>query len=126
MSGNQHRAPNYYYPVVENKWQETRPFGIYYRENSSKPDTYHLSMRLDGTANDLTDSNGTWDEKCVEKEDGQDTFLSNSDGSVKDSGTVGSGTWHVKGCYLAHSHREYPGTHTLSSGRVELLTHCGV
>ena len=32
-----------------------------------------------------------------------------------------TGAWHVKGCSLAYSHREYPGTHTLSSGRVELL-----
>ena len=40
---------------------------------------------------------------------------------MKDCGTIGSGAWHVKGCSLAYSHREYPGTHTLSSGRVELL-----
>ena len=44
-----------------------------------------------------------------------------SDGSVKDSGTIGSGAWLVKGCSIAYSHRDYPGTHAISSGRVELL-----
>ena len=29
--------------------------------------------------------------------------------------------WHVKGCSLSYPHREYPGTHALPSGRVELL-----
>ena len=83
--------------MAGNKWRETRPFGIGYRGNSSKPDTHDLIVRLDGTADDLTDSNGTWDENCVETEGGQDTVLSYSDGPVKDSGTAGSGTWHVKG-----------------------------
>ena len=41
--------------------------------------------------------------------------------SVKDSGTIGSGAWHVKGCSLACSYQEYPGAHALSSGRVELM-----
>ena len=97
------------------------PFGIDYREDSSKPDAHDPIVRLDGTARDLTDSGGTWGERCVGKEDGQDTVLSYSDGSMKDCGTTGSGAWHVKGCSLAYSHGEYPGTHTISSGRVELL-----
>ena len=47
--------------------------------------------------------------------------MSYSDDSMKYCGTIGSGAWHVKGCPLAYSHREYTGTHTLPSGRVELL-----
>ena len=39
---------------------------------------------------------------------------------MKDSGTIGSGAWHVKGRPLSYYHREYQGTHALSSGRVEL------
>ena len=125
MSENQPRVPNDYYPAAENEWRGTHPFGIDYREDSSKPDTHDLIVRLDDTARDLTDSSGTWDEKCIEKEDGQETVLSCLDGSVKDCGTARSGAWHVKGCSLAYSPREYPGAHTLSSGRVELLTHFG-
>ena len=120
MSENQHRASKDYYPLAEDKWRETHPLGIDYREDSSKPDTHKLIVRLDGTADNLTDSDGTWDETCIEKEDGPDTVLSYSGGSIKDCGTIGSGAWHVKGCSFAYSHREYPGAHTLSSGRVEL------
>ena len=57
-------------------------------------------MRLDGETDDLTVSGGTWDEKCVEKEDGQNTALSYSGGSMKDCGTIGSGAWHVRGAPL--------------------------
>ena len=121
MSENQHTAPKDDYPVAGDKWREARPFGIDYREDSSKPNTHKLIVRLDSTADDLTDSGGTWDEKCIEKEDGQDTVVSYSGGSMKDCGTVRSGAWRVKGCSLAYSHRGYPGTHTLSSGRVEFL-----
>ena len=106
ISENQHRAPKDYHPVAEDKWRETRPSGIDYREDSSKPDTHKLIVRLDGTTDDLTDFGETWDEKCVEKEDGQDTVRSYSGGSMKDCDTIGSGAWHVKGCSLAYSHRE--------------------
>ena len=47
--------------------------------------------------------------------------LSYSDSSVKESGTIGSGAWHVKGCSLSYSHKKYQGTRALSSGRVELM-----
>ena len=47
--------------------------------------------------------------------------LSYSGGSVKDSGTIGSGVWYVKGCSLSYSHREYPEAHALPSDRVEPL-----
>ena len=77
--------------MSETGWMATCPFGVDYREDSPKPDTHDFIVCLDGTANDLTDSKGTWDEKCVEKEDRQDTVLSYSDGSVKNSGTAGSG-----------------------------------
>ena len=87
-----------------------------YREDSSKPETHKLAVGLDGAESDLTVSDGKWDDKCAEQEDGQDTVLSYSGGSMKDCGTIGSGAWHVKGCSLAYSHTEYPGTHTLSSG----------
>ena len=40
--------------------------------------THDLIVRLDGTANDMTDSQGIWDEKCVDKEDGYDTVMSYS------------------------------------------------
>ena len=40
---------------------------------------------------------------------------------MKDCGTTGSGAWHVKGCSLTYSHKEYPGAYALSSDRVELL-----
>ena len=59
MSENQYRAPKDYHPVAENEWREARPFGIDYREDSSKPDTDDLIVCLDGTANDPTDPNGT-------------------------------------------------------------------
>ena len=121
MSEDQHRAPKDYSPAAHAKWRKARPYGINYREDSSKPGTHKLVVRLDGTEDDLTVSDWKWDVKCVEQEDGQDTVLSYSDGSMKDCGTIGSGVWHVKGCSLAYSHREYPGTHTLSSDRVELL-----
>ena len=106
VSGNQHRATKDYYPAPENGWREIHPFGIYYKEDSPKPGTHDPIVRLGGTAKDLTDSQGAWDEKCVEKGDGHDTVLSYSGGSVKDSSTAGSGPWHVKGCSLAYSHEE--------------------
>ena len=83
--------------MAEQKWREAHPFGIDCREDSSKPDTHKLVVRLDGTEEDLTDSNGTWDERCVEQEDGRGTVLSYSGGSMKDCGTIGSGACHVKG-----------------------------
>ena len=100
-SENQHRAPKDYYPATENEWRVIHPFGIDYREDSSKPDIQDLIVRFDDTSRDLTDSIGTWDEKCVEKEDGQDTVLSYSDGSTKDCGTAGPRACHVNGCSLA-------------------------
>ena len=121
MSERQCRVPKHFSPAPETKWRESRPFGINYREDSSRPDTQSLVVRLDGTADGLTDSHGDWDKTCIEKYDGVDTVLSYSGGSVKDRGTTGSGAWHVKGCSLAYSHREYQGTHTIYSGRVELL-----
>ena len=80
-----------------------------------------MYVRLNGGTSDVTVSRGAWDKGCVQTEGGQGVVLSYSDGSVEDSGTIGSGAWHVKGCSLAHSHREYPGTQAISSGRVELL-----
>ena len=67
MSENQHMAPKDYYPVTENGWRETHPFGIDYRGDLSKPDTHDLIVRLDGTANDLIDSKGTWDKHASKR-----------------------------------------------------------
>ena len=62
MNENQSRAPKDYCPAAETEWWETRLFGIYYREDSSKPDTHDLIVNLDGTPRDLTDSNEAWNE----------------------------------------------------------------
>ena len=56
---NQPRAPKDYHHVTEQKWRPERPFGIDYREDSSKPDTHKLVVRLDGMEEDLTDSSDT-------------------------------------------------------------------
>ena len=57
----------------------------------------------------------------IERVEGEDVALSYSDGSVKEAGTFGPGAWHIKGSTMKYSHREYPGSRALSSGRVELL-----
>ena len=69
----------------------------------------------------MINSQGDWNENCVEMDGGKEVALSYSGGSVKESGAIASGAWHVKGCSLSYSHKVYPGTHALSSGRVELL-----
>ena len=77
-----------------------------------------MKVRLDGGAADIIKSQGNWSEECAETEDGREVVLTYPDDSVKESGAIGSGAWHVKGCSLSHSHQEHPGTHALSSGRV--------
>ena len=67
MSENQRRVPKDYYLVPEDGWRETRQFGIEYGKDSVKPDTHDLIVRLDGTANDLTDSKWTWGRKMRRK-----------------------------------------------------------
>ena len=79
-----------------------------------------MRVRLDGEKSDLSKLRGDWDEDCVGIGNGQGVALSYSGGSVKDSGTIGSGAWYAKGCSLSYSNREYPGTHALSSDRVKL------
>ena len=129
LSENQPRVPKDYGPAAANEWRETRPFGIDYKENSSKPDTHDPTVRLAGTPRDLTDSGGEWDEKCVEKENGQDTLLSYLGGSMKDCGTIGSGAWHVKECSLAYLHREpwpsTPGHAPSPAAELSSFAHCG-
>ena len=63
-------------------------------------------------------SQGDWNGDCAEMDGGKEVVLSYSGGPVKDSGTIGSGAWHVKGRSLLYPHREYPETHAPSSGRV--------
>ena len=94
MAENQCRAQKDYSHVPDGNCRVARPYGIDYKEDSSKPDTHDLIVRLGGTPDDLADSHGAWNEDCVEKEDGLDTVLSYSDGSVKDPGTAGSCAWH--------------------------------
>ena len=67
-----------------------------------------MRVRLDGGTPDMIKSQGNWSEDCVEIDGGKEVVLSYSDGSVKDSGTIGSGACHVKGCSLWYSHQEYP------------------
>ena len=69
-------APKNYRPKLEEDWLKTRPYGTNYKENSSKEDTHDMVIRVDGTASDITSSQGTWGEKCTEKEDGHDVVLS--------------------------------------------------
>ena len=112
---------SYYRSDKEKEWRKARPCGIDYKEDYSKPKTHNMKVRLDGGAADMVKSQGDWSDDCVETEDGRQVVLSYSDGSVKYCGTTGSGAWHVKDYSLSYSHQEYPWTHALSSGRVELL-----
>ena len=64
------------------------------------PETEHpdgMIVHLDGDAEDLVTHEGAWDDKCVGRVEGEDVVLSYSDGPVKETGTSGSGAWHVKG-----------------------------
>ena len=106
----------YYRPNREKEWRTARPYGIDYKGGFSRPKTHNMKVRLDGGATEMTKSQGNWSDECAETEDGQEVVLTYSDGSVKESGTIGSGAGHVKGCSLSHSHQEYPGTHTLVGG----------
>ena len=80
-----------------------------------------MRVRLGGRARDMIKSQRDWNKDCVEMDDGKEVVLSYSDGSVKYSGTIGSGAWHVEGCSLSYFHREYPEARALSSDRVELM-----
>ena len=77
-----------------------------------------MRVRLDGGAPDMITSQRDWSEDCVEMNGRKEVVLSYFGGSVKDSGAIGSGAWHVKGCSLSYSHQEHQGTHALSSGIV--------
>ena len=50
-------------PCANGDWKTTRPCGIDYKEDSPKPDADDLIVRLDGSPDDLADSNGAWNEK---------------------------------------------------------------
>ena len=102
-------------------WRKTRPYGVNHREDPEVEHPNGMSVRLDGDAEDLATFDGGWDDKCVERVEGEDVVLSYSDGSVKEAGTFGSGAWHIKGGTMRYSHKEFPGRRDLSSGRVELL-----
>ena len=80
-----------------------------------------MRVRLGGGTPDMIKSQGDWSEDCAEMDGGKEVVLSYSGGSVKQSGTIGSGAWHVKGGSLSYSHKEYPGTHAPPSDRVKLL-----
>ena len=57
-----------------------------------------MRVRLDGGAPNMIKSQGDWSGDCAEMDGGREVVLSYSGGSVKDSGTIGSGAWHIKGC----------------------------
>ena len=114
-------APKDYYPKPETDKRYTRMCGTDCKEGSTREDTPDMFVRLDVTPSDMTVSQEAWDKGCAETEDEQEVVLSYSGGLVKYSGTIGSDAWHAKGCPLAYSHREYPGTYALSSVRIELL-----
>ena len=122
MAEHEENDPRTYYrPDKEKEWRKARPYGTDYKEDYSKPETHDIKVRLDGGALDEINSQGGWSENCVEMHGGKEVVISYSGGSVKESGAIGSGAWHVKGCSLPYSHKEYPGIHALFSGRVELL-----
>ena len=63
----------------EGRWKATRPFGIDYRED---PETEHpdgMTVHLDGGTGDLATHEGDWDDKCVERMEGEDVVLPYSD-----------------------------------------------
>ena len=74
-----------------------------------------------GGTDDLVTHEGDWDNKCVERVEGEDVVISYSDGPLKEAGAFGSGAWHVKGGIPRYTHKELPGRRALSSGWIELL-----
>ena len=110
------------HPKNERDWRQTHPYSIDFNEDSSKPETHDMRVRLDGGKSDLIKSRGDWDEDCVDMENGQDVVFSNSGGSVKDSGATGSGAWLVKGRSLSYSHREYHRTPQSNQSPTDLIT----
>ena len=81
----------YYRPDKEEEWRKTHPYGIDYKGDYSKPETHDMRVRFDGGAPDMTRPKGDWGEDCAEMGGGKEVVLSYSGGSVKDSGTIGSG-----------------------------------
>ena len=60
IAKNSCRAQKKYSHVPDGDWKTTRPYGIYYKEDSSKPDTHNLIVRLDGSPGNSAVSNGAW------------------------------------------------------------------
>ena len=52
---------------------------------------------------------------------GEKTLIAYSDGSVKDNGRKGAGSWRVKGGSIQSTTREYPVSSPLTSTRTELM-----
>ena len=76
----------------DDKWKTTGPYGINHRED---PQTEHpdgMIVHLDGNAEDLATHGGVWDDKCVERVEGENVILSYSDGSVKGGGNLRLGS----------------------------------
>ena len=44
----------YYRPDKEKEWHAACPYGTDYKEDSSKPKTHEIKVRLDGGAVDMT------------------------------------------------------------------------
>ena len=68
-------APKYYRPKKERDWRHTRQYDIDYKEDSPKPETHDMRVRLDGGKRDLNESRGDWDEDCVDMENEKEVVL---------------------------------------------------
>ena len=58
MAEHQCRAQKDYSHVPNGDWKTTRPYGMDYKKDSSKPHIYDLIVRLGGSPYDLIDLNG--------------------------------------------------------------------
>ena len=95
-----------YEHTTETGWKSSRPYGLDYQEDPAVDHSQGVTVQLDGGGSDLAIYDGQWGDACVEHVDGEGVVLSYSGGSVKESGTFGSGAWYVKGGTMRYSHKE--------------------
>ena len=53
-------VPKSYTHVPDQKWRNTRPCGINFKENFADTNTHDIQVRLDGEPSDLLASQGSW------------------------------------------------------------------
>ena len=68
--GHGEDAPKDCRPEKETAWRCTRPHGIDYKEDSSKPEIHDMLVRFGGKTSVMTESQGAWGEGCVDTEGG--------------------------------------------------------